>query len=511
MLVREPRTAAGLIRGDAAGQVPDAMRRMALPPFAQALATAQGWRVTQDGLGFRSLFQREEAGWAAISTSARALEVIEPAGINEPSFAVLSLAGWPVSDDTPWRRVRMLRHGGLLADGQVMPFSADALSEPVAGDAVAVAARILRKTISVLLDEHPDALLQLTGGIDSRLLLAAIEPRRRSSVSVLTLRTAGSQDAAIAGSLAARWGMKHVLRDFAAVEALSPEEAFAACLEVTDRLDGAADPIAATAVEIAEHGRSPQARIVGLGGEVARGFYYVGPLWADRVSTGRIHRFADWRVFANEAAPTEMLTREFSSWAVGEARRRVRDSFLEQPGGWFDRTDAFYLHQRMRRWAGGLASAWCMERADVNPMLDPRFVALVTGLRPSDKADLQFLARLLDHLDPELAALAMDGRPPPQAYLNTTPGARVALAAIRSRKLVGKVGQRLTGRRRAPEAGEVLAAKVASHLSSRADLLEQVVATGIVDPSWLDQLHAGVGVSPGGVGFLLRVLSAVRV
>ena len=319
-----------------------------------------------------------------------------------------------------------------------MPFSADALSEPVGGDAVAVAARILRKTISVLLDEHPDALLQLTGGIDSRLLLAAIEPRRRSSVSVLTLRTAGSQDAAIAGSLAARWGMKHVLRDFAAVEALSPEEAFAACLEVTDRLDGAADPIAATAVEIAEHGRSPQARIVGLGGEVAQGFYYVGPLWADRVSTGRIHRFADWRVFANEAAPTEMLTREFSSWAVGEARRRVRDSFLEQPGGWFDRTDAFYLHQRMRRWAGGLASAWCMERADVNPMLDPRFVALVTGLRPSDKADLQFLARLLDHLDPELAALAMDGRPPPQAYLNTTPGARVALARSGPESLSGR-------------------------------------------------------------------------
>ena len=42
-------------------------------------------------------------------------------------------------------------------------------------DAVAQAAAVLRDLARTrLLDDHPDAVLQLTGGMDSRLLLSAI-------------------------------------------------------------------------------------------------------------------------------------------------------------------------------------------------------------------------------------------------------------------------------------------------------------------------------------------------
>ena len=67
----------------------------------------------------------------------------------------------------------------------------------------------------------------------------------------------------------------------------------------------------------------------------------------------------------------------------------------------------------MQRWAGLLASATSVDRVVVNPMLDPEFLALGTSLPTAWKANARFLSRILMALDPELADIPLDGRPPP--------------------------------------------------------------------------------------------------
>lgn len=493
LLVREPIVGGSRLRvHDAAQLVSDSVIRSAQPPFAAAVPTGAGWTLRQDALGFRLLYRREAPGWAAVSTSARALSLLAPSGLDEGTLAVVSLLGWPLADRTPWREVRVLRHGVALAGGDTdASDGGGALPGLEGGEPVATAARILRTTLEAFLDENPTAVLQLTGGVDSRILLAAIPRARRAAVQVMTLRTSGSRDASIASALAARYGMRHTIRSFSEIATMSAEQAFGACMAAALRLEGSADPIAAACVEVAEGQRGEQTRIVGLGGEVARGFYYVGPLWADHVGERRIRRFADWRLFANEAAPREMFTTEFASWAAEEARRQVRQTLLEPRGSWFELTDAFYLDQRMRRWAGGLASTTCLERVDMNPMLDPRFVGLVTGLRPSEKVNLRFLARLLDHLDPELTALPLDGRPAPSVYLRASSLQRAGLVGMATRKVIRKVGQRLTSTTRSSEGGDLLTEKVVAHLRSDPGRLDPAVATGFLDPVWVERLCAG--------------------
>ena len=44
------------------------------------------------------------------------------------------------------------------------------------------------------LEDHPDAELQLTGGLDSRILLAAIPPSMRRNSRVMTLTVPDSED-----------------------------------------------------------------------------------------------------------------------------------------------------------------------------------------------------------------------------------------------------------------------------------------------------------------------------
>jgi asparagine synthase (glutamine-hydrolysing) len=481
------------------------------PPFACAVPVAGGWQVGQDPLGFRTVYVREEPGWVAVSTSGAALARLAGSSLDESALAVASRLGWLVGDATPWRQVRALRRGATLESGRYLPGPSAELPMAPVGDPVTLAARILRETLVAFLDDRPDAVLQLTGGFDSRILLAAIPPERRSSVTAMTLRTASSLDAQIAEAITKQYGMRHVVRDFAAIEQVAPAEAFDRCLQMAVQLDGAGDPVASAAVEIAEGTRGTQPRIVGMGGEVARGFYYFGPMWAGRVSPARVRRFADWRLFANEAAPREMFTTSFASWAADEARRRVSDAFLEASGGWFERTDAFYLGERMRRWAGGLASAWCLDRIDMNPMLDPRFVSLVSALPPADKSNMRFLARLIDRLDPQLASLPMDGRPAPRAFIAPTIADRAEWASILARKVAGKVRQRLRAAPRPPEGGELLSAKVVAHLRADPAQLEYALSTGVLSSAWVERLTAGeVDASPAAVAFLLRLVAAAR-
>lgn len=464
-----------------------------LPPFARVQLDARGGvSGSVDWLGFRHVFVREAPGATLLSTSARALHHASPdPGFDEGTLALQSQLGWQLDGATLFSGVRKLEGSfRITADGTVHESPPPALEQVGPADSAREAAALLRRIVSAYLEEVPEAELQLTGGIDSRIILAAIPPSQRRGLRSMTLRVPSGLDAPLAARIANREGLRHREKDFSAIDELSPQEAHDTCIVAARRVDSAADPIALAAVDLAEGG-DPSPRLVGLGGEVGRGFYYFGPGWLDRNTAGRVRRLAQWRLFANESVPDSMLSPEFSAWARDEALRRTQVAFRESATGWANATDHFYLRQRMRRWAGSLASTPAVERQAFNPMLDARYLALVTSLPPAEKRNSRFLARLMCELDPELARLPMDGRPAPAAFASRSLSSRFQQVAARAPKLAKKVRQRITRSALPPEGGSVLAAKLVEHWRESPEVLQPLASLPYIDSRWMEDLVSG--------------------
>ena len=79
-------------------------------------------------------------------------------------------------------------------------------------------------------------------------------------------------------------------------------------------------------------------------------------------------------------------------------------------------------------------------------MLDDRFLDTADALPPRYKHAGLFLSRLQLQLDPELAMVPLDGRPPPHVYARRSLGNTVRLTAVTAAKFARKARQRLNGR-----------------------------------------------------------------
>lgn len=485
-----------------------------LPPFAAVRADGGAVTAVADSMGFRPLYHSSPGveGTAVLSTSAMAAAAARGAGLDETAVAVQSLLGWQVGQRTMHAGIDKLEPGAVvtLAGGAIRvaqpqdrdpgPLSLD--------DAVRSAARLLRQRLEILLDEHPEAVLQLTGGQDSRLLLSAIPPSRRRGLRAMTLGAAGSGDVRTAARLAQRYGLRHEVHDLVDTAALPAEEAWRLCRHAALQVDGSADPVAHAALGLAESRFDQGVRISGLGGEVARGFYYVGAVHDRPFDRPDAQRLADWRMFVNEAVDAAALRPQFREWARDAAHAAVYDALAAGGPEWFRATDQLYLRHRMQRWAGVTDTAVGYRRVVVNPMLDEEFIAIATRLAPADKAHSRFLARLQLELDPELGRIPLEGRPAPIAYAQPHALGSVARTVTTGRKAAKKIVQRLRGRGRPPAGGAVLAERVVEHWRAQPGLLDCAAVRTYADEAWIDALRAGRATARAStVGFLTCLIA----
>lgn len=487
----------------------DAALDHVLPPFAAVLADPghSVLRAATDYLGLRCLYLAQGQGWAAISTSTAALAVLTGGGLDKDSLAAYSLVGWRLGDRTHYRGVVKLPPGASvsLSAGRAEIWSDPPQSQPPASleETVSDAAGLLHAIVGGVLRDHPDTLLQLTGGLDSRILLAAVPPVLRPALEAMTLRVEGSADVPLATELASRYGMRHRVVDVVEAERLTPRQARDLVLTGAHRVDFSADPLAWAALAVAENSLPQAPRLSGLGGEVVRGFYYVGRPTRSPTTARRVSRLARWRLFPNEGVPDGVLAPEFARWRRDVTVRQIDDVFSTLPRPWAEATDAFYLWQRMQRWAGATTTSTCVDRLALNPMLDPRFMAIGARVAPHQRAGMKFLSRILLQLDPTLAGLPLDGRPPPRVYARPGPVNRARLSSLTLRKAVGKAGQRARHVTRPAAGGASLADLVVEYWRTDGSDLELVRQSGIVRDEVLDRLVSGdVEPGPSTVGFL---------
>ncbi len=488
-----------------------------LPPFAAAATLPEGVVMVADSMGFRPLYLGSSAqGRHAMSTSALLAGRACGAGFDQTAVAVQSLLGWQLGQRTLSEGVLKLEPGAfarLSPEGiEIERREAEDESPIALADAVRDAAASLRESLEAVLDDHPDAVLQLTGGQDSRLLLSAIPAARRRGLRAMTLDVPGGGDVAVASQIAQRYGLDHEVRGLADLDAVSPAEAWERCCAAAILLDGTADPVALAAIRVAEQGFEQGVRISGLGGEVARGFYYVGRVRPRSFGRRDAERLASWRMFANEAVEPGLLDPEFSRWGRDAAMAEVFAALQAGGDEWFRATDALYLRHRMQRWAGATDMAVAYDQVVINPMLDPLFLRIAGRLRPQDKAQSRFLALLQMELDAELGDMPLEGRPAPRAFAHPTAAGRALQTARRGRQLARKAFQRARRGNRAPAGGQGLAGRVVRHWRDDPSVVARLSDVPFVRPEWVaDVLSGAVDPRPSSVAFLTNILVADQI
>jgi asparagine synthase (glutamine-hydrolysing) len=376
--------------------------------------------------------------------------------------------------------------------------------------AVRLTAAALREDVEVLLDEHPDVVVQLSGGLDSRVVLAAIPPARRRGLTAMTLAAApDADDLLVARELVGRTSMDHAVFDFSGIEDLEPAAAYDLVARSAEALEGMADPLAQAGLTVAE-GRAPQGhRLAGVGGEVARGFYYLGPRLPLPVTRPMTRVVADLRMYSNESVDAGLLDSVYAAGVRQETTDEIYAALVDSGQRWLEATDHLYLYERVQRWAGVTDTAVCLGRLTVNPMLDREFLDRAMALPPRAKSRARFLSAVICQLDAELGRVRLDGRHPPEVYADPTGRRRLLSLSTTWHKGVRKLEQRLRRANRPPAGADLLADRVVQHWREYPDSLDPARAVGVLDERWVEDVLRGERTPrPSAVGLVSTLVSA---
>ncbi|SLL99824.1 MULTISPECIES: hypothetical protein [unclassified Actinoplanes] len=489
-----------------------------VPPFAAAHSEGAAAPViaATDWLGFRQLFWWQGRGVAAVSTSALALRALAEADLDRPALAVQSLVGWQVGLRTVFAGVHKVPAGCLavLHDGRILihRYVEESLAvdgpSPSLEEAAVEQAAIMTAFHQAYLRDHPRSVLQLTGGQDTRVLLAAIPAGLRAGLPALTLDVHGGTDSRFAGRLAAMTGMKLHVHWMDEGPAVTPAEAFALAVRAARELDCMASPLALAPLLRAETQLEQGHRLSGLGGETCRGFYYFGQPGGATTGPRLIEKLATWRLYANEAVQSEALAPDFAASARADALELITASFDGYPTDWLAATDHFYLYQRMQRWSGAHGSVAAANRHFVNPMFDRRFIQLAHAVRPEEKRHGLLTGRLISLLDPALAAVPLDSGLIPNRLGRPGLAARTAAYRVTAQKAARKIRQKVRGQGRPQLGAGEMAALVVEHWRSEPDSVAPLRDTGLVRDAWLGEVLAGRATpAPATVAFLVNLLA----
>lgn len=316
--------------------------------------------------------------------------------------------------------------------------------------------------------------LELTGGLDSRLLLATGLRRGVKPKFAFTIGAPDSLDVMTAKAIADQYQFTH--RNIALVVD-------------QDRIGrDAVDFVRATgyAVNAACYAWIPAtlavldnertAQMTGLVGELAGSFYYT-PL-DSMIELLKLDR--SWVKHRLMRAGTG-VHRLWKSGTVKDLESKLIEeaiAALNRPDGtWRERTDLFYKNERIRRWALPVLDASNNYYTVVAPLLSPEYCNWAESLAVSTRVNRNAQRELLSQAHPLLADFRLPGKTDSRKSLAT---------------LSGKVLRRVLGKKRESALGAEQCATAFARDQSIRDLLSALIHEG------------NVGFSPECVEYLLE-------
>ena len=177
--------------------------------------------LANDRLGVRTLYYTQVGGCVVFATALRILDALPfvPKRVDNGAVHEWVTIHYCFENRTPYQGIYMLRGGErLLADGNgvrvVTDWAWDKVPDdrPVTPEAVDELYQLFREAVDLRLRGDTAARAQLSGGLDSRMIVTELR-RRNVDVRTLTLTWPRSLDAVLAEQYAARLGARHFMAE----------------------------------------------------------------------------------------------------------------------------------------------------------------------------------------------------------------------------------------------------------------------------------------------------------
>ena len=353
------------------------------------------------------------------------------------------------------------------------------------------------------LEAFPECEIELSGGIDSRMILAAIPRSERPKHTAVTLSSAGSADTRIARKLAESNGMKHRIVDLDQAMDISAETMLNQLKHASYKHEHAGNPVDKLALEIVrtELGNTP--RLSGQNGEIMRGFYYHGQPLTGVFEDRRHTRLLEWRLKGNDTVRQSMLKDEFRNNAEASVALKTAE-ILRPHASWPEALDRFYLGQRMQRWCGCSVSAAVGDRAILMPFFNRRFVDWAIGAPARAKQGSELACRLISAAAPELAEMPLDNGARPSRLGTTGPAKHLHTLGSVGGKVIRRIVRRASGRSRENTGTKPLTQLLLDHGVLSTLNWGALRASEIFDDAVLDGIEMGViPMDRASLGFLI--------
>jgi len=416
--------------------------------FAIAHVPASGAPITvsTDRTGCGAVHYASHRGLDVISTSALALAIALRAQLDPLSVREFLGNGSVYDDRTMFAGVRRIMAGTLMTFGegtpQMHPWAdpTHAVTAPSGqrGDVRSLADALV-DALKTASSAHPRLVIDLTGGYDSRAILAAAL-RAGATFSTVVNGGDGDLDVIAANNIARVFGLNHrQLKPQIDFGNPSPEKLRRA-LALTD---GEADALEyASVMEVQERlSTSGDATVNGSSGELCRGYWWDllrlsppsgrGAFDARTVAAGRFAFDGFGEAILSEPGAGTLV--EHFAGVV----ERADGPFRGLSDG--ARLDNIYLAMRMQRWHGRMASATGRIWPCVAPFMFKGTVSAALSAPPEMRRGNRMAPRLIEHLNPKLAALPL-AQGYPASPLRLSNAWRFTPRAVElGRKVVGRV------------------------------------------------------------------------